>query len=144
DFSKIEAGKLQLESVPFDLGGLLREVAALGAINAHERRLEFKTEIDVATPEYVRGDPVRLRQILTNLISNAIKFTPKGEIVLRVKPIGVPDPESEKPCKLEMSVTDTGIGIANDQLRLIFEKFTQAESSTTRRFGGTGLGLAIC
>jgi two-component system, sensor histidine kinase len=144
DFSKIEAGKLQLESLPFDLGGLLREVSALASINAHERRLNFRTEISHETPDYVRGDPVRVKQILTNLLNNAAKFTQRGEILLRVRPAAPFDPEKDNVCKLEMSVSDTGIGIPRDQLGSIFEKFTQAESSTARRFGGTGLGLAIC
>ncbi len=136
DFSKIEAGKLQIESVPFNLRGLLQEVVALAAIGAREKKLEMTAELDPAIPEIVRGDPLRLRQVLTNLINNAVKFTQHGSVTLRAKVF-----EGDE---LEMSVIDTGIGIPADQLERIFEKFTQAESSTTRHYGGTGLGLAIC
>lgn len=136
DFSKIEAGKMDFESVPFSLHDAVLDAARVLAVGAHQKGLEVLVNIDPGVPARVRGDPTRLRQVLTNLIGNAIKFTEKGEIE-----IGVAAASSHE---LVFSVRDTGIGIPVDKQALIFDAFSQADSSTTRRFGGTGLGLAIC
>ncbi|WP_397568847.1 response regulator [Schlesneria sp. T3-172] len=139
DFSKIEAGKLSLECVPFDLRELLGDTAKSLALRAHRKDLELACHVATGVPAIVEGDPHRLRQIVMNLVGNAIKFTEKGEVVLHV------DVESstDHDLYLHFRVTDTGIGISADQLHTIFEAFEQADTSTTRRYGGTGLGLAI-
>jgi len=139
DFSKIEAGMLELEVLDFDLHIMLDEFAATMAFKAHEKGLELIYFIDPAAPVLLRGDPGRLRQVLTNLSGNAIKFTRKGEVVIRVSLVSETDGES----LLRFSVHDTGIGIPKDKIGLLFEKFIQVDSSTTRQYGGTGLGLAI-
>jgi PAS domain S-box-containing protein len=148
DLSKIEAGKLTLEKTAFNLYEMVEDVGNLFAAIADEKGLEVVVNIDPKLPAHFLGDPVRLRQILANFVSNAIKFTEKGEIIISVwegKPVKqiVPGDESEVRW-LRFSVRDTGIGIPKEKLGVIFEAFTQADSSTTRRFGGTGLGLAIC
>ena len=140
DLSKIEADQLKLESIPFDPGHLIESTLALLAIRAREKRLDLITDVKPGVPSSVRGDPTRLRQILTNLVWNAIKFTDRGEVVVGV---AKREPSSAGEVLLHFSVRDTGIGIAPDKLEAIFEEFTQADSSTTRRYGGTGLGLAI-
>ena len=139
DFSKIEARKLDLEVLDFDLQNLLDDFAATLALRAHDRGLELLCGANPGVPSLLRGDPGRLRQILTNLVSNAIKFTHEGEVALRV----TLESESTDTCLLRFSVRDTGIGIPQDKLSLLFDKFTQADASTTRKYGGTGLGLAI-
>ncbi len=139
DFSKIEAGKLDIESIEFALRDSLDDTMKVLSFRAHEKGLELACLISPEVPERLRGDPTRLRQIILNLAGNAIKFTPQGEVVLRVET----ESESGDEALLHFSVTDTGIGIPLDKQRTIFEAFTQADSSTTRRFGGTGLGLAI-
>ena len=139
DFSKIEAGKLDLETLDFDLQGLLEDFAATVAVRAHEKGLELLCAADPRTPMLLRGDPGRLRQILTNLAGNAIKFTRTGEVAVRVSL----QEETETECLLRFSVQDTGIGIPEDKIGVLFEKFTQVDASTTRKYGGTGLGLAI-
>lgn len=139
DLSKIESGYLELESITFDLPDLIETTADMLAVRAHAKGLELVTDIDPALPAKVCGDPTRLRQILVNLVGNAIKFTERGEVVIRARR----EAESSEPDRFQFSVTDTGIGIAEDKLQAIFERFTQADSSTTRRYGGTGLGLAI-
>jgi len=139
DFSKIEAGKLELEIMNFDLHSLLDDFASALAIRAHEKELEFICCADPDVPALLQGDPGRLRQILTNLVGNALKFTSQGEIAVQVRCLGRTCDDVE----LLFSIRDTGIGIAADKLDLIFNKFTQADASTTRQFGGTGLGLAI-
>ena len=139
DFSKIEAGKLELDPTPFALrDSLSATVKALG-LRAHEKGLELICHVGPEVPDALVGDSLRLRQILTNLVGNAIKFTKRGEVALRVETQGEP---AETVC-LHFSVRDTGIGIPADKQRVIFEAFTQADASTTRTFGGTGLGLAI-
>jgi two-component system, sensor histidine kinase and response regulator len=139
DFSKIEAGKLELDPIPFALRDSLgATVKALG-LRAHEKGLELICHIGTEVPDQLVGDALRLRQVLTNLVGNAIKFTERGEVVVRVEG---EDAAAASVC-LHFSVRDTGIGIAADKQRLIFEAFTQADGSTTRRYGGTGLGLAI-
>ncbi len=139
DFSKIEAGKLELETLDFDIRDLLEDFTGMLAIRAHEKHLEFICAADPDVPSYLRGDPGRLRQILTNLTGNAIKFTHAGEVVVRVTAVSKADHE----VVLRFSVRDTGIGIPGDKIHLLFNKFTQVDGSTTRKYGGTGLGLAI-
>lgn len=140
DFSKIESGKLEVEAVEFNLYDALAEVTRAMAVRAHEKGLELVYQHRMGVPEYVIGDPSRLRQILTNLVGNAIKFTPRGQVVLTVSR------QSQVADRLELrfDVSDTGIGIAKEKQKLIFEAFAQADASTTRSFGGSGLGLAIC
>jgi len=139
DLSKIEAGKLEFEVLDFDLRDLLEDFAAMMAIRAHMKGLDFLCAADPTVPSYFRGDPQRLRQILTNLAGNAIKFTETGEVVVRVEVMS----RTEEKVVLRFAVRDTGIGIPEDKLDLLFSKFTQVDASTTRKYGGTGLGLAI-
>ena len=138
DFSKIEARKLVLDSIDFDLSVLLRQSVDMLALKAHQKGLELSCHISPETPLSLRGDPGRLRQILTNLIGNAVKFTEHGEVAVSVAPV-----TGTQPGTLKFSIADTGIGIDGAQLKTIFAPFVQADGSTTRRFGGTGLGLAI-
>lgn len=140
DFSRIEAGKLAIELVPLDVGELVEDVASLLASPAQQKGIEVFTSIAADVPAVVMGDPVRLRQVLTNLVGNAIKFTEQGEILIEVKVAYAGEVEDE----LEIVVRDTGIGIPEERLRTIFDSFTQVDGSTTRRYGGSGLGLAIC
>lgn len=139
DFSKMEAGKLELESVEFDLRQLIEEVIELLAKQAQQKGLEIGYVRTPHVPQRVVGDPLRLRQVLLNLLGNAVKFTDHGEIALYVDCTGA-GPE----LRLRFEVVDTGIGIGEAALQQLFESFSQADRSTTRRFGGTGLGLAIC
>ena len=139
DLSKIEAGKMVLECTDFALWGVLDGAMKLMAIKAHEKGLELACHVAPDTPEGLIGDPVRLRQILINLVGNAIKFTERGEVVVRVSCAE----QSETEVVHRVSVSDTGIGIPANLQERIFESFSQADSSTTRRFGGTGLGLTI-
>ena len=149
DFSRAEAGKLQLEPSAFDLREAVEDVADLLAEQAQSKRLELACFIDDDVPRSIRADVVRLRQILMNLVGNAVKFTETGEVLLRVsREPGSPDaPAGQRVgdrCALQFAVTDTGIGIPERNREKIFESFTQADGSLARRFGGTGLGLAIC
>ncbi len=139
DFSKVEAGKLELESIKFSLIELLEDTAQSHILKADEKHLELIVDVSEIPPVYLRGDPSRLRQILTNLLSNAIKFTNQGEIQLTAKLIKIRD----NLCQLECQIIDTGIGIEDDKLKTLFSTFNQADASTTRQYGGTGLGLAI-
>ena len=139
DFSKIEAGKLELETIDFDLRETMEEAATLLAERAHAKGLELTCLIPESVPRALRGDPVRLRQILLNLISNAIKFTEQGEVTIRVDLLQ----NASEQVTLQVTVTDTGVGIAEEAQAHIFEAFAQEDGSTTRKFGGTGLGLAI-
>ena len=139
DLSKIEAGKLVLEKTDFALWDVLDGVLKLMAIRAHEKELELSCHVASDTPAGLAGDPVRMRQILVNLVGNAIKFTEEGEVVVRVECIA----QTPEHIGLEISVQDTGVGIPADKQQLIFEAFSQADASTTREFGGTGLGLNI-
>jgi hypothetical protein len=140
DYSKIEAGRLTIESEPIDLRDLVDTAVGLLAGRAHEKGLKVRVDIDPQVAATLRGDSVRLRQILFNLLGNAIKFTPQGEVDVLVKVVA----QSDAGQTVEITVDDTGIGIAPDVQARLFEPFVQAESSTTRRFGGTGLGLTIC
>ena len=139
DFSKIEAGKLDFEILPFDLQALIEEIRSIMFIHVKDG-VDFEIIWHPDTPRYVEGDPGRIRQILFNLVSNAIKFTEEGTITLRIEA----RKNSYEGQEFFVAVDDTGIGIPDDKLHYIFEKFNQAEGDTTRRFGGTGLGLAIC
>lgn len=137
DFSRIEAGQLAIESVPFSLPDKVKNCVALVADDAARKGLQLTSSIANGVPNVVLGDPVRLRQILVNLLANAVKFTDQGSVKLTVER-AVQDPPA-----LRFAVADTGIGIASEKFPLLFDRFVQADSSTTRRFGGTGLGLAI-
>jgi len=140
DYSKIEAGKFKLDPVEFTLRDSFGDALKLLAIRAHKKGLELLCDIRPDVPDYLIGDPERLRQIIVNLVGNAIKFTDAGEIVVRV---ALEKTEDDK-VALHFSVADSGIGIAADKLQSIFDPFVQADGSTTRKYGGTGLGLAIC
>ena len=139
DLSKVEASQLELERTGFSLNDLLEKVREMVAVRAHEKGLALMCEIAPNVPNDLVGDPTRLRQVLLNLLGNAIKFTESGEVALRV----TPDADSSVPGTLRFAISDTGIGIPRDKLSAVFERFTQADSSTTRRYGGSGLGLTI-
>ncbi|MBN2165819.1 MAG: response regulator [Marinilabiliaceae bacterium] len=140
DFSKIEAGKLDFEHIEFDLESLFSNLSSMISYKAYEKGLEIAFNISPKVPLSLIGDPLRLGQILTNLVNNAVKFTPEGEVVVNVKV----ENHKDQMALLLFSVKDTGIGIREDQQAVLFDSFSQADSSTTRRYGGTGLGLAIC
>ncbi len=140
DFSKIEAGKLDLELADFNPREILDETMQTLRPKARAKGLELLSDIQPNVPDYVRGDPTRLRQIVVNLIENAIKFTAQGEVCLRAEL----EPSNETEFSLHFAISDTGVGIAHEKQQLIFEAFSQADTSTTRRYGGTGLGLTIC
>src|SRR5262249_54412343 len=138
DFSKIEAGKLDLERRPVDLNELAENVTSLFAERARAKGIDLAAIVDPSAPRTITGDPVRLSQVIGNLVNNALKFTDSGFVKLAI---------ARAPGRahaIEISVSDSGIGIAPDKLASIFEAFSQADQSTTRQFGGTGLGLAIC
>ncbi len=139
DFSKIESGRLELERIPFNLRTLVEDAAALMAPKAFGKGVEFVTVLSPEIPERLLGDPTRLRQVLLNLLGNAVKFTSAGEITLSVSPVG----RETDGVRIEFAVRDTGIGIKPENMGRIFDAFSQGDSSATRRFGGTGLGLAI-
>ena len=139
DLSKIEAGKLDIENTAFELDSVLNDVATLIGIRAHEKGLEFLLDTDPNLPSSLVGDPVRIGQVLTNLCSNAVKFTDRGQITLSASLQEMQD----RRVVLLFSVRDTGIGLTSEQQALLFQPFTQADASTTRRYGGTGLGLSI-
>jgi two-component system, sensor histidine kinase and response regulator len=139
DFSKIEAGKLELDEIAFDLPELIEDLAALFAPQAHAKGLELLYELTPGLPARVLGDPHRLRQVLTNLIGNAVKFTPKGEVAVNV----TVQADAGDRVRITFAVRDTGIGMEQAVLQRIFEPFTQADGGMSRRFGGTGLGLSI-
>ena len=139
DLSKVEASQLELERTGFSLSDLLEKVREMVAVRAQEKGLDLVCEIEPNVPNDLVGDPTRLRQVLLNLLGNAIKFTESGEVALRV----ASDAGSSVPGVLQFTVSDTGIGIPGEKLSAVFERFTQADSSTTRRYGGSGLGLTI-
>ncbi len=140
DFSKIEAGKLTLEPIRFDLHDAINQITDLLSLVTQEKGIELLVYLNPNLPRFVVGDPVRLRQILTNLTTNAIKFTEKGYVLIRAEY----KKEENNKIRLYFEIEDSGIGIKPDKITHIFEKFSQAEESTTRKFGGTGLGLTIC
>jgi signal transduction histidine kinase/DNA-binding response OmpR family regulator len=139
DYSKVEAGKLQVENIPFNMHRLVEESVSLFAPIAYEKSIEIFSQIAAGVPEGVEGDPVRLRQVLNNLIGNAVKFTDKGEISVTLKTLT----ESTDHVVLQLVVKDSGIGMTEEVKQKLFQVFTQADASTTRKYGGTGLGLAI-
>jgi len=139
DYSKIESGKLEIESAGFDLWKLIDNLRQVLIIKSKEQKINLIFEIDEDTPQYILGDQVRLNQVLTNLLGNAIKFTKKGFVKLKLKPIR----EKNDMVMIHFQIEDTGIGIPKEKQELVFQSFTQASGSTTREFGGTGLGLAI-
>ena len=139
DFSKIEAGKMEIESIDMNIGEVVEDVCALLASKAREKKLELNCFTDVDVPRMVKGDPVRLRQVLMNLLGNAVKFTNDGEVIVRVNILS----KNTRQARIEISVEDTGIGIPEHIIPNLFSAFTQADGSTTRKFGGTGLGLTI-
>lgn len=142
DLSKVEAGKLDLEAVPVSPDTLIADVASLFSERAREKQLELVTYVDPQVPASVLGDPTRLNQILSNLVNNALKFTEKGGVMVSLKRADRDCDEGE--IALDLHVRDTGIGIPEDKLDTIFDAFTQADQSTTRKYGGTGLGLSVC
>ena len=135
DFSKIEAGRITVEQVDFDLFELCEEVGSLLQLSADKHGLTFSLDYGASVPRQVKGDPARIRQVLLNLGGNAVKFTESGGVRIKIRQAGA--------TRLRIEVADTGIGITGPQLQVLFQRFTQADSSTTRRYGGTGLGLAI-
>jgi signal transduction histidine kinase/ActR/RegA family two-component response regulator len=137
DFSKIEAGRMELAPVDFDLHQLVRDVGAIAGLRAEEQQIELVTTVDPQVARYHHGDPDRLRQILLNLASNAVKFTTKGSVTIKL----MLDPREDR--QIVLAVTDTGIGIPQERLDRLFKPFSQVDASTTRRYGGTGLGLVI-
>jgi PAS domain S-box-containing protein len=139
DFSKVEAGRLDIETIDFDLVTTVTQTVDLLAVRAAEKGLEFICDIPPTLPRRMRGDPGRLRQVLVNLVGNAIKFTSAGEVVIRVRPIS----QDGQRCSLRFEVSDSGIGIPQDKLSQLFQPFSQIDASRTRSFGGTGLGLSI-
>ncbi len=147
DFSKIESGKFELENIAFDLRSLLEGTAKAFLLQATKQRIPLKLEIDEKSPRFFKGDPARFRQIFYNLTSNALKFTEKGEILLKTRTYASHESEIVEKKGLHymhFSIRDSGIGITEEKLNLIFEEFAQAESSTSRKYGGSGLGLTIC
>jgi PAS domain S-box-containing protein len=140
DFSKIEAGKLDIEDVPFDLRQMVEDSVRVMALRARQKGLALRCDLPAGLPRNMRGDPGRLRQVLINLIGNAVKFTSEGGITVALA-LGREDDER---CEIAFSVSDTGIGVPQEKQKLIFEAFAQVDGSTTREYGGTGLGLTIC
>jgi PAS domain S-box-containing protein len=139
DFSRIEAGKMELEHIPFKISELNQRVLRMMGVKAREKKLELLGSVDHDMPDELVGDPVRIRQVLINLIDNAVKFTHQGEVCLSIKK----KTETKGTVVIEFSVSDTGVGIPREKVTSLFEKFSQLDSSTTRQHGGTGLGLAI-
>jgi PAS domain S-box-containing protein len=140
DFSKIEAGRMDLETLDFDLRSLLDDLVETMSLRAHEKQIELTCLVEPETPEKLAGDPGRLRQVLTNLVGNAVKFTQGGRVVVHVSHKS----QSADEAVIRVAVRDTGIGIPANKIGGLFRSFTQVDASTTRRYGGTGLGLAIC
>jgi CheY-like chemotaxis protein len=140
DFSKIESGRMVIESIPFSFDDIFENLSVMATTQIGESPIEFLYDFDPDIPHELEGDPYRIGQILTNLVSNAVKFTEKGSIVVRVSAKEMSDTK----VWLQFMVEDTGIGINSDKLKTLFDPFTQADGSTTRKYGGTGLGLSIC
>jgi len=144
DFSKIESGKLELENSPLDLRAVVRDIYDVQLPKAREKKLKFEVSMQSNVPPFIVGDVTRLRQILLNLVSNALKFTDTGSVKIGVRLVGDHSPRDGYPFQLLFSVTDTGIGISDEQMQRLFQPFTQASAATSRKYGGTGLGLVIC
>lgn len=140
DFSKLEAGKLDLENIHFDLADLLESVAEIMASTAQSKGVKIRLDIDGSLPLSVKGDAGRLRQVVTNLVGNAVKFTEKGQVCIQAKTIE----QTKDHFKIEVAIEDTGVGISKEGVKKLFKDFVQVDSSIARRYGGTGLGLAIC
>ncbi len=140
DLSKIEARRLDMETLDFDLRTMLEDITDMVAASAHEKGLELTCLVEPDAPSLIQGDPGRLRQVIVNLIGNAVKFTPAGEVLIRV----FLDAEAVNSVTLRFAISDTGIGIPPERIGAVFSPFVQADGSTTRKYGGTGLGLAIC
>jgi len=140
DFSKVEAGRMEFESIDFDLHETIEQCCSAQAESAHRKKLELVSIFDHELPRYLRGDPTRIRQILTNMLSNAIKFTDTGHVAVRIHLLR----SDNGIYQVQFNVSDTGIGLSADAIDKVFESFAQADGSTTRKYGGTGLGLAIC
>lgn len=140
DYNKIEAGKVNFESIEMDLSAVVKNIHSGLRTAAEEKRIELKLQIDPSLRSRILGDPTRIGQVITNLVSNAIKFTRKGYVLIDIAVVT----QTDSIIILTISIEDTGIGIAQDKQKMIFEQFTQADTSTSRNFGGTGLGLAIC
>lgn len=141
DFSKIEAGKLQLENTAFNIDDVVNSIVELNAQSAKDKNLDFVVNVSQEIPQYLVGDPLRIGQVITNLCNNAIKFTSIGEVVVSIE---LEEIVNSKDIFIQVSVKDTGIGISEDEMGSLFDKFKQADASTTRKYGGTGLGLSIC
>jgi signal transduction histidine kinase len=141
DVAKIEAGRVQIEQQPFSLHDCLREALQPLLLHAHDKGIALHARVQPGVPLHVQGDALRLRQVLVNLVGNALKFTEKGEVRLEV--LRLDEGASEGPARLRFSVQDTGIGMTREQIAQIFDPFTKADGSITRRYGGTGLGLTI-
>ncbi len=146
DYSKLGAGKVELESIDIHLAGICSEINDMFARKVEEKNISLSCEVSPFLPRVVRGDPTRIRQVLLNLISNAIKFTKEGGVTVRVTPEREQAAEGDKPARVvaRFTVTDSGIGIPSERVDRLFKSFSQVDASTTRRYGGTGLGLAIC
>ena len=144
DFSKIESGKLELENAPLDVRSLIRDIYDVQTSKAREKNLKFEVSMSEDVPPFIVGDVTRLRQILLNLVSNAIKFTDRGSVQINVSLVDGELPTGDRPFQLLFSVIDTGIGISKEQIQRLFQPFAQATVSTSRKYGGTGLGLVIC
>jgi signal transduction histidine kinase/FixJ family two-component response regulator len=140
DFSKIEAGRVKLETIPFDPRAIVAEASELFGEAAHRKGVELAYQVDAGVPAELKGDPQRLRQVLLNLIGNAVKFTRDGEVVTRARVVT----QTGRNVVLRVEVADTGIGVTREQAPRLFQPFSQGDGSTTRKYGGTGLGLAIC
>ncbi|MFM7886592.1 MAG: response regulator, partial [Pseudanabaena sp.] len=144
DFSKIESGKLELDNAPLDVRAVVRDIYDVQLIKAKEKKLKFEVSMQSNVPPYIIGDVTRLRQILANLVSNALKFTDTGAVRITVRLASDHTPIADHPFQLLFSVSDTGIGISEEQMQRLFHPFSQATASTSRKYGGTGLGLVIC
>ncbi len=147
DFSKIESGKMELERMPFEISVCVEDALDLFSVPAAAKKIELVYHVDESVPAWIQGDVTRLRQVLVNLVNNAVKFTPAGSIAITVRRVSPFTPiaaHATVPVELEFSVTDTGIGIPPERMNRLFRPFSQVDSSTTRKYGGTGLGLAIC
>lgn len=143
DFSKVESGKMELEHLPFEVSASIEDALDLFTAQAAAKKIELAYYVDESVPSWVQGDVARLRQVLVNLVNNAVKFTPAGSIAVQVRRINLSATTSDSVAILEFSVSDTGIGIPPDRMHRLFQPFSQVDSSTTRKYGGTGLGLAI-